>query len=63
MWNKNLCMPYSRMVQMRFPVKKHRRVLTNAWAGMFDSDEIGRAGSTVKAGRGPANCKRARRKR
>ena len=63
MWNKNLCKPYSRIVQMRFPVKKHRRVLTNASLGMLDSDDRGRAGLTVKAGREPANWKRERRKR
>jgi hypothetical protein len=63
MWNKNLCKPYSRMVHMRFPVKKHRRVLTSACVGMLDSDDKGRAGFTVKAGRAPENWKRARRKR
>lgn len=35
----------------------------NASIGMLDRADKGRAALTVKAGRGPANCKRERRKR
>jgi hypothetical protein len=62
-WNKNLCSVYSRIVHMIFPTKKHMSVLMNASNGMLDRADNGRAASMVKAGRGPANCKRERRKR
>lgn len=48
---------------MRFPVKKHSRVLKNASAGTSVNEAMGKAGLTVKAGRAPPNWKMERRKR
>lgn len=48
---------------MRFPVKKHNRVLTNASAGTSVNEAMGKVGLTVNAGRPPQNWKMERRKR
>lgn len=61
MWNKNRCSEYSKMVQMRFPRKKHAKVFTTDSAGMRDRYAIGNAGLSMKLGRGPVNWKRVRR--
>jgi len=61
MWNKNRCSVYSRMVQMRFPRKKHTKVFATESTGMRDRYAIGNAGLSIKLGRGPVNWKRDRR--
>ena len=61
MWNKNRCIVYSRMVQMKFPRKKHANVFATESAAMRDKYVIGRAGLSKKLGRGPVNWKRDRK--
>ena len=63
MWNKNRCMPYSSIVQMMFPMKKHAIVLAHESAGMAEMEWKGSHGLDVKGGSGPVNWKAERRNR
>jgi hypothetical protein len=63
MWNKKRCNVYSRMVQIKFPRKKHANVFATESAVTTDKYDIGSAGLSKKLGRGPVNWKRDRKNR
>lgn len=63
MWNRKRCIPYSRIVHMKFPKKKHGSALRKTSSVTVDKSDNGSRGLDRNVGIGPLNWSMDRRNR